>query len=186
MRSVLFAVLVGLLGATALHILIVLTVPDFTGNDAYTRIADLGEPLHFYPLRNEQAAGGGLINDDPGMRIAVCALSVAERPVRLFAPAGVPFWSIGLFDSAANEVFSMNDRTAVGGALDVVVATPIQLNAIRKALPEDLSRSILVEMADEDGYAVLRTFVPTTTMDEAARTFLSNAGCEAIDDETVG
>lgn len=184
MRSIVFAVLVGILGAAALHILIILAVPGFTGNDAYTRIAELGEPQHFYPLRNEPSPDGGLVNDDPGMRIAVCALSVTDRPVRLFAPAGVPFWSIGLFDSAANEVFSMNDRTAVAGALDVVVATPIQLNAIRKTLPEELSRSILVEMADEDGYAVLRTFVPTATMEEAAYFFLGNAGCEALQDET--
>ncbi|MBD9371498.1 DUF1254 domain-containing protein [Rhizobium sp. ARZ01] len=182
MRSVLFAVLIGLLGAAALHILIILAVPGFTGNDAYTRIAELGEPQHFYPLRNEPMPGNGPINDDPGLRIAVCAFSIAEHPVRLFAPAGVPFWSIGLFDSSANEVFSMNDRTAVSRALDVVVATPIQLNAIRKALPDDLSRSILVEMTDEDGYAVLRTFVPTATMDEAARSFLGNAGCEPIED----
>ncbi|MDR6755968.1 putative membrane protein [Mycoplana sp. BE70] len=184
MRSVIFAVLVGILGAAALHILIILAVPGFTGNDAYTRITELGEPQHFYPLDNDPVADGGLVNDDPGMRIAVCALSVAERPVRLYAPAGVPFWSIGLFDSTANEVFSMNDRTSVGGVLDVVVATPIQLNAIRKTLPADLSRSILVEMAGEDGYAVLRTFVPTATMDEAAYSFLSDAGCEAIEDET--
>ena len=182
MRSVLFTVLVGLIGAAALHILIILAVPGFTGNDAYTRITDLGEPQHFYPLENEPAPGGEPVNDNPGLRIAVCAFSVAEHPVRLFASAGVPFWSIGLFDSSANEVFSMNDRTAVGGALDVVVATPVQLNAIRKALPEELSQSILVEMADEDGYAVLRTFVPTATMDEAALSFLGNAGCEAIDD----
>ncbi|MFD1327586.1 DUF1254 domain-containing protein [Mycoplana ramosa] len=184
MRSVIFAVLVGILGAAALHILIILAVPGFTGNDAYTRITELGEPLHFYPLLNKPGPGDAVVNDDPGMRIAVCALSVAERPVRLYAPAGVPFWSIGLFDSAANEVFSMNDRTAVAGALDVVVATPIQLNAIRKTLPEELSRSILVEMTDEEGYAVLRTFVPTATMDEAAHFFLGNAGCEAIEDQT--
>lgn len=185
MRSVLFSVLVGLLGAAALHILIILAVPYFTGNDAYARIADLGEPMRFYPLSNTAVPGGGLINDDPDMRVAVCVLSVAEAPVRLYAPAGVPFWSIGLFDRSANEVFSMNDRTAVAGALDVVVATPIQLNAIRKALPAALSQSILVEMPDVDGYAVLHTFVPTATMDEGARAFLANAGCEAIDESTI-
>ena len=184
MRSILFAVLVGLVGAAALHILIILTVPYFTGNDAYTRIADLGEPLRFHPLPNGAAARGGLVNDDPGMRTGACAFSVADAPVRLYAPAGVPFWSVAVFDSSANEVFSMNDRTAVAGALDVVVATPIQLNAIRKALPAALAQSILVEMPVDEGYAVLRTFVPTATMDEAALSFLGNAGCEAVGGST--
>lgn len=181
MRSVLFAAVVGLLGAAALHILIVLAVPGFTGNDAYTRIATLGDVQRFYPLPAAPVRSGAPFSDDPALRIAVCALSIAERPVRLYAPDTVPFWSLGLFDRASNEVFSMNDRTSVGGALDVVVATPVQLNAIRKALPEELSQSILVEMADEDGYAVLRTFVPTATMEEGARAFLADAGCETID-----
>ena len=186
MRSLLFVAVVGLLGAAALHIMIILAGPGFTGNDAYTRIANLGEMQSFHPLPVAPARSGAPFSDDPALRIAVCALSTAERPVRLFAPAGVPFWSLGLFDRASNEVFSMNDRTSVGGALDVVVATPIQLNAIRKALPEDLSQSILVEMADEDGYAVLRTFVPTATMEEAARAFLADAGCETIEGGTAG
>ena len=185
MRSILFAILVGVVGAAALHILIILAVPYFTGNDAYTRIGDLGEPQRFYPLPNTAASRGGLVNDDPGLRVGACAFSVADAPVRLYAPAGVPFWSVGVFDSSANEVFSMNDRTAVAGALDVVVATPIQLNAIRKALPAALAQSILVEMPVDEGYAVLRTFVPTATMDEAARAFLGDAGCEAIDESTI-
>lgn len=182
MRSLLFVLLVGFLGAATLHILSILALPYFTGNDAYARIATLGDPLRFYPLPNTPVPGATPINNDPNLRVAVCALSTAEHPIRLFAPAGVPFWSIGLFDSASNEVFSMNDRTAVGGALDVVVATPVQLNAIRKALPTDLSQSILVEMSGEDGYAVLRTFVPTASMEEAARSFLNGAGCEEIED----
>ena len=96
MRSLLFATLVGLVGAAALHVLIILAVPGFTGNDAYTRIAQLGEPQRFYPLPKAPTPGGGPFSDDPALRIAACVLSTAERPVRLYAPAGVPFWSIGL------------------------------------------------------------------------------------------
>ena len=40
----------------------------------------------------------------------------------------------------------MNDRTSVSGALDTLIATPIQLIAIRKAVSAELEQSILVEM----------------------------------------
>ena len=182
MRSLFYAIAIGLVGAALLHIVIILSLPSFTGRDAYTRVQTFGETNRFFPLSN---AGGTLapINDDPAMRAAVCAFSVTNGPVRLFAQGDVPFWSLAVYDSASNEVFSMNDRTSVTGALDTLVATPIQLIAIRKAVPQELEQSILVEMRGEEGYAVLRTFVPATSRSQAAAVFLADASCEAFTTE---
>lgn len=177
MRSILYAILVGLAGAALLHIVIILSLPRFTGRDAYTRVQVFGETHRFFPLANE-ASGLAPANDDPALRTAVCAFSVEEAPVRLFARGDVPFWSLAVYDSASNEVFSMNDRTAVEGALDVLIATPIQLIGIRKAVPEELAQAILVEMRGEEGYAVVRTFVPAESRLEAATAFLAEAVCE--------
>jgi uncharacterized membrane protein len=75
----------------------------------------------------------------------------------------------------------MSDRTSVGGQLDVLLATPLQLTGIRKALPASLSQSILVETPRPHGYAVLRTMAPQASFDEAARSFLSEAGCDLFE-----
>ena len=177
MRSFLYAIAIGLVGAALLHIVIILSLPSFTGRDAYTRVQAFGEANRFFPLASE---GNTLapINDDPAMKTAVCAFSVENGPIRLFAAGDVPFWSLAVYDGASNEVFSMNDRTSVTGALDTLIATPIQLIGIRKALPPELEQSILVEMRGNEGYAVLRTFVPTTSHQQAAVGFLADAGCE--------
>jgi uncharacterized membrane protein len=182
MRSFLYAIAVGLVGAALLHIVIILSLPSFTGRDAYTRVQAFGEANRFFPLAG---SSGSLapINDDPAMKTAVCAFSVETGPIRLFAEGDVPFWSLAVYDSASNEVFSMNDRTSVSGALDTLIATPIQLIAIRKAVPAELEQSILVEMRGEEGYAVLRTFVPTQSRQEAAAAFLEEASCEAFTTE---
>ncbi|HEV7251263.1 MAG TPA: DUF1254 domain-containing protein [Shinella sp.] len=179
MRSFVYAIAIGLVGAALLHIVIILSLPSFTGRDAYTRVQAFGEPNRFFPLAN---AGDTLapINDDPAMKTAVCAFSVESGPIRLFAGGDVPFWSLAVYDSASNEVFSMNDRTSVDGDLDTLVATPIQLIAIRKAVPAELEQSILVEMRGDEGYAVLRTFVPTESRHEAATAFLADASCEPL------
>lgn len=177
MRSFVYAIAVGLVGAALLHIVIILSLPSFTGRDAYTRVQTFGETNRFFPLAN----GGDTIapiNDDPAMKTAVCAFSVENGPIRLFADGDVPFWSLAVYDSASNEVFSMNDRTSVSGALDTLIATPIQLIGIRKAVPQELEQSILVEMRGDEGYAVLRTFVPAQSRQEAAAAFLGEASCE--------
>ena len=177
MRSFLYAIAVGLVGAALLHIVIILSLPSFTGRDAYTRVQAFGEANRYFPLASE---GNTLapINDDPAMKTAVCTFSVEDGPIRLFADGDVPFWSLAVYDEASNEVFSMNDRTSVSGALDTLIATPIQLISIRKAVPAELEQSILVEMRGEEGYAVLRTFVPTQSRQEAATAFLADASCE--------
>ena len=179
MRSFLYAIAIGLVGAALLHIVIILSLPSFTGRDAYTRVQTFGEPNRFFPLAS---TGDTLapLNDDPAMKTAVCTFSVENGPIRLFAEGDVPFWSLAVYDEASNEVFSMNDRTSVSGALDTLIATPIQLIGIRKAVPAELEQSILVEMRGEEGYAVLRTFVPTESRQQAAVAFLADASCEAF------
>ncbi|RFZ88060.1 DUF1254 domain-containing protein [Shinella sp. WSJ-2] len=179
MRSVLYAIAIGLVGAALLHIVIILSLPSFTGRDAYTRVQTFGENNRFFPLAS---VGDTLapLNDDPAMKTAVCTFSVENGPVRLFADSEVPFWSLAVYDDASNEVFSMNDRTSVSGALDTLIATPIQLIGIRKAVPPELEQSILVEMRGTEGYAVLRTFVPTASRQPAAVGFLADASCETF------
>lgn len=179
MLRAVFAILTGLVGAALLHLIIVLALPYFTGRDAFTRILSYDESNRFYMLSPTPDASG-LANDDPYVRIAVCAFSIDEGPVRLQAQGSVPFWSLAIFDTASNEVFSMNDRTSVDGVLDVVVATPIQMTALRKSLPEALAKSILVEMPQSEGYTVLRTLAPQKSLEEATRNFLAEASCELL------
>lgn len=177
MRSIFFASILGLVGAALLHIIIVLVLPQFTGRDAYTRVLGLLEMDSFFSLTSTPGSTG-LSNDDPYLRTAVCSFSIADGPARFLASGSVPFWSLAVFDSGSNEVFSMNDHTAVNGRLDLVVATPIQLVELRKAPPEALAQSIMVEMKEEDGYAVLRAMAPLDSFEDQVRNFLAESSCE--------
>jgi uncharacterized membrane protein len=136
MRSSLFAILTGLVGAAALHIVIILSLPSFTGLDAYTRLT---------------------------------------------ASGSVPFWSFVVYDSSSNEVFSMNDRSAAGGDLDAIIASPEQLAQIRKSDPDVISQSVLIAMPRPEGYVVLRALAPTPSHDEAAQAFLNEAECDTYE-----
>ncbi|MDE1995650.1 MAG: DUF1254 domain-containing protein [Rhizobiaceae bacterium] len=180
MLRVVFAILTGLLGAALLHVIIILSLPHFSDRDAYTRVEDEGDENHFYMLDNKDD-DAGLSNDDPYIRTAVCAFDIEDQPIRLTAKGKVPFWSLSVYDAASNEVFSMSDRTSVGGALDLLLASPLQLTGIRKALPPSLVQSILVETPRPKGYVVLRTMAPQTSFNDAAKSFLAEAGCDQFD-----
>lgn len=176
MLRVVFAVLAGIFGAALLHLVIILALPHFTGRDAYTRVEAEGD-LNEFHLLDDRPDSSGLSNGDPYVKTAVCAFDLEETPMRFSAKGNVPFWSLAIYDSASNEVFSMNDRTSVGGVADVLVGSPVQLTTLRKALPQSLQQTILVEMARPDGYAVLRTLAPQASFDDAGKAFLAEAGC---------
>ena len=177
MLRLILAIFTGLVGAAVLHLIILLSTPHFSNRDAYTRSVAEGRP-HVFHLLDDSREKTELGSGDPFMRVAVCTFSVEEKAVRLAAFGAVPFWSVAIFDSASNEIFSMNDRTSAGGELDILIANQVQLAAIRKAQPEGLSKSILVEADRDKGYAVLRTMVPQASFVEEAERFLGEAKCE--------
>jgi uncharacterized membrane protein len=179
-RKSLFAILTGLVGAVLLHIVIILSLPAFTGLDAYTRLLSYDAVNRFVLFANRKDSAG-FSNGDPYLRVAACIFSVEDKPVRLTASGSVPFWSFAVYDSSSNEVFSMNDRPAGGGDLDAIIASPQQLAAIRKADPNVVSESVLVEMPRPDGYIVLRALAPEQSFEDAAGNFLAEAGCDPYD-----
>jgi uncharacterized membrane protein len=175
--QLILAVLVGLVGAALLHLIIVLLLPEFSEKDAYTRVLAEGEMHRFYRL-GPTPDRAGLTMDDPYLPVAVCAYDISDGPLRLAAAnGGLPFWSLAVFDASSNEIFSINDRTSAGGALNVVIATPVQLTALRRALPQAVSQSIMVETTAAQGYVVLRSLAPQPSYDELASQFLSQASC---------
>lgn len=199
MRSLFHAVVVGLIGAALLHIVIILALPRFTAEDAYSRVLGLYEMDSFFPL-TDAPGSTGLSNDDPYLRVAVCGFSVLGGPVRFTASGDVPFWSLAIYDSHSNEVFSMNDATAVNDRVDVVAATPAQLVELRKqptdplsaapsaeglsaeggATQAPLAQAISVEMPEDEGYAVLRALSPLGSYEAAVKQFLAESGCEPL------
>lgn len=179
MLKFVLALLTGLVGALLLHIVIILSVPHVTSRDAYSRVAAEGEAGRFVVLKSKPDSAG-LASADPTLRTGVCSISLADGPVQVSSSGTVPFWSLVVYDENSNEVFSMIDRTSVTGDPDLVLASPAQINGLRKTLPKDADQSILVEMPGETGFVVLRTFVPLPSLEEAAGTFLSNAGCDPL------
>jgi uncharacterized membrane protein len=179
MRSLGLAVLIGLVGAALIHIIVILSLPRWTGSDAYTRVLGLGETGRFYALPNE-ANATGLYNDDPHLRAAVCRFDLAEGPVRVMAMGDVPVWTTATYDTGSNETYSMNDRSAIGEGVDLTLVTPTQLLLLKRNMPPALTRSVMVELGEEQGFVVLRAVVPDRSAETAARNFLSEASCNTL------
>lgn len=179
MRAVYILVL-GAVGAAIVHIAILVLLPVLSERDAWARLATEGELRQ--PVRLDPSVEASPVPlADPFFRGSGCRFDLHEHGVlHVTAGAGVPFWSVSVYDRRGYTLHSFNDRTAAGGRLDLAVATSAQLTELRRDLPDALARAIFVEVDHPQGMVVVRAFRPDPTFEPVVESFLDSIACDAI------
>lgn len=179
MLRLLYALLLGLLGAAIIHIVILLLLPLITDADAWSRLAAEGETFEMVSLSTDAAPAPVVTMTDPFIRASACRFDLSEGATHVTARADVPFWSVSIYDRRGHNVYSFNDRTATAKALDLAIVSPTQMLELRKSLPDEFAKSLFVEFAQPAGIVVIRAFVPDETFEPAVERFFSSASCRA-------
>ncbi|WP_434721803.1 DUF1254 domain-containing protein [Mesorhizobium sp. RIZ17] len=181
MRSLLHALILGLLGAGIVHIVVLFLVPEFSERDAWSRLA-MASDLYKMTRLDAEAGGAPVVKSvDPLFYAAACRFDLTDGLVRIRAPGDVPFWSASVYDRNGHNIYSFNDHNANGEKLDAVVLTPAQMIDVRRDLPEDLQGAIFVEAPIEEGIFVVRAFVPDESWKPIVSRFLEQSACELQD-----
>ncbi|RTM10986.1 MAG: DUF1254 domain-containing protein [Hyphomicrobiales bacterium] len=181
MRSLLHALILGLLGAGIVHIVVLFLVPEFSERDAWSRLA-MASDLYKMTRLDAEAGGAPVVKSvDPLFYAAACRFDLADGLVRIKAPGDVPFWSASVYDRNGHNIYSFNDHNANDEKLDAVVLTPAQMIDVRRDLPEDLQGAIFVEAPIEEGIFVVRAFVPDESWKPIVSRFLEQSACELQD-----
>lgn len=174
--SAIAAVTVGvLMAAGAIHIGAILLVPVFAEEDGWSRIVPYAGSDRFTEI--PVSPTGGVAGLDPLFVNGACRINLAEAPAGITVNARDRFWSVALYNPDDVIVFSLNDRTAIEGSLDMIVVNPAQNAELKRAATEDITLSIVAESPSDDLIALLRLFAPTKTAQEDARRIMAQAEC---------
>jgi uncharacterized membrane protein len=163
--------------AGAIHIATILLVPNLAQGDGWSRLAPLAGDDRFAQVAFASETGEGVGGLDPLFVTAVCRLRLQEEPAGIVVDARDRFWSLALYDPKGTIIFSLNDRTAVGGRLDMIVVNAAQNAELKKAPTGETDLTIVVESGVDDLIALLRLFAPTESTREDARAVLEQAEC---------
>ena len=136
----------------------------FAGEDRFTEI----------PVADAEAGVAGL---DPLFVNGACRLDLADAPAGITVEARDRFWSLALYDPTGAIIFSLNDRTAIEGRLDMIVVNAAQNAKLKRAPSAEIEQTIVAESPSDDLIALLRLFAPTRTAQEDARRVLARAEC---------
>ena len=176
MRRALHVVLLGLIGAGIVHIVVLLLVPHFSSKDAWAQLASATPAYAMIPL--DPGGAGPTASNDPLMRSIGCRFDLGDGPVQVSSPDKVPFWSVSVYDRRGHDLYSLSDRAATNGLLNVLVLTPAQMVDVRKELPVAVEGSVFVETPIREGIVVVRAFVPDASWEPAVARFLKDASCD--------
>lgn len=179
MTKTVIAIITGLVGAAVLHIMIILALPLYTGSDAWSKVVNLGPENEFHVLANKENPTG-LYNEDIHIQSAACYYDLDDGPLQILADSSTDMWTFGTFDADANEIFSMSARSSIQGEVNFLIVTRAQILTLKSEEPDLVSRTIAIEVADTQGYAVLRAIAPDFSQIIEARSFLSNASCALL------
>lgn len=176
MTRLLHALALGLLGAGIVHIAVLLLVPSYSERDAWSA---LSQQANFYrTVRLDPPNAPPMIGSlDPLFDAVACRFDLRDGVLQVHGEGPVPYWSISVHDRAGLNIFAFNDRSAPQGRLDLVVATPAQMIALRNALPPALDKSVFVEAAIDEGIVVVRTFAPDESWEPTISEWLRAVGC---------
>ena len=179
MKRLLYTVLIGLVLAGIIHILIVLLIPFYAQKDAWAKLGSTGGEWAFTVVA-EPGAGKttALPLVDPSFGVAACRFDLSKSPLIVEAGGVLPFWSVSLFDRRGQNVYSFNDRTAIGRQLFMIVVDPVQMARMRRNPPEEAERAVLVETDIDKGFVLIRAFLDHAGREADIRTFLKDARCE--------
>ena len=149
-----------LLLAGIVHIVTILLVPHYSGADGWSRAANAAVNEGWTPLVSPDSSQATLPGLDPLFVHGLCKIAVNEAPAILSFETANRFWSLALYNRSGTVVFSLNDRTAVDGALEMLVVNSLDAERLKESPQADLEGMIIVESANANLIAVLRRYAP--------------------------
>ena len=105
MRSLLRALVLGLIGAGIVHIAVLLLVPDFTERDAWSRLAMAADLYVMTPLKAAKDGPPVVKSVDPLFEAVACRFDLDEGMVRVATSGHVPFWSVSVYNHRGQKCF---------------------------------------------------------------------------------
>lgn len=192
MGKLFLAVLVGLVGAAIIHIAIIFSIPMQAENDAWARLARFGDLFSVVRVADLPGASGAqpaataFAFIDPAFIDVACRFSLENGPARLTAEERTGFWTASVYARNGDNLFSISERVALEGALDLLIGTREQLDLARVEGSELPDQTVSVELPTDEGYVMVRSLVDSESERPFVDRFVRSIACRPATDEEAG
>lgn len=168
----------GLLLGAIVHLGSVLALPRLAPQTADSRLAALA-PRHEVVVLPRAADGQQAVPfRDPAAALAICRFDLSSGPVRVRAMPGDDFMAIAFHTPTGGVFYALTDRSAAKGALEALIVTAGQLDALQAQDPEDEPvRELRLVSPRSTGFVTFRTLALQPGLLPDAEALLKTARC---------
>jgi uncharacterized membrane protein len=165
--------------AVMVHLASLLALPVFATNDAYARLGRDAPLDQVTALTQAQVAALGLPFYDRSFETAVCKYDLSAGVLRLRAPSPDTMLLVTLIAQGGNVYFSVTDRAAIKGLVEVLIGTQAQIEQIEASDRDDeVLGELRVRAPKPRGLALIRVFAPDETSKARAAEDAAQASCQ--------
>jgi uncharacterized membrane protein len=173
----LFFILGGLVFGGIIHVVVILSLPQFASRDIWTRLAALDAVERIEVLEDIVPGEPNPMHLDPELIYGVCQLSLAEAPGLINGQLPLSFWSIAVFNRAGHVIYSTTNRSGSGAMLDMGIFNRAQTRLLAEQRFEVEEGLLIVESDTDDIMIVVRLAPSHPATRDRYRDMVSNLRC---------
>lgn len=170
MKTWIFWGLATVLLATIVHISVIMFAPML---DIGRRMAQFEAAAGLNTLQKLPPAhsdGVLVVEPSPDVSYAFCRFDLSRGPVRLSAPIPDTYWSVSVYASTGENVYTINDAQTGLRKLELLIVGPSDGNI-------QTDDAIVFESPSDSGLVIIRGFVPERSQRPIIDRMLSTARC---------
>jgi uncharacterized membrane protein len=176
MKRWLLIVAAGVVLGLITHLAALIALPALVPVPVYSRLAGHG-PLNTFFLVDVRAQHPAVPFLDPKFRYAVCRFRLGGQPQYVHVPVEGSYTALSFYTPEGQPFFALNHRSAVDGALDVVLRGPHLPPAAPGAAEQ--STALVVESPRSTGIVLLRVLASEPYEADAVAGQFAGASCDA-------
>ena len=147
-----------LLIAGIVHIVSILLMPNVAPRDAFARFSELVPQSRMSLLPTPKPGSEAIPYQDPALIQAACRYDLADSPLHIRANvSGDGLLSLAFHSRSGRIFYSMTDRAALRGKIDVILLTKSQLTALEALDTDDEPpQELRLVSPSREGFVIVR------------------------------
>lgn len=170
----------GVLLGLAIHLVVILTLPQLAVNNVATRLAALGQLNKAVLLAPIAPGAPNPLRLDPNLSYAMCRLDLKAGPGEVSGTLPVSFWSVAVYDASGTVLYSTTNRDGIGQALDLGIFDAAQTRLLAEQKIDVDAGLLIVETKTDDVYVVVRLAPEQQAMQERYAAQLGKLACRNL------
>lgn len=167
----------GLILGGIIHLSVILLVPSYAEQDAWSRLARIAPDQAFIALDDDQSDLYRSLQLDPALAYGICQFDLAQGPIFIDGELPHSFWSVAVAARDGRVIYSTTSRAGSGDEVQLGVFNPAQSRLLAEEGLEIGQGFLIVNAPTDQLTAIVRLWPEHDALRPRYEAALENIRC---------